>query len=660
MSYCINPQCQNPQNPEHSLSCHSCGSPLLLKNRYRALKPLGQNLLNRTFLAVDQDKPSQPRCVIQQFFTIDNSVDQPSGQEHLSRAFHHCATQLDNLGKHPRLPELLASFAESGNCYLVYEYIAGQSLGELLAQGEEFTEKEIWQLLKEVVPVLQLLHEQKLIHRDIKPDNIMQQPAPLADRRRHPHRFILVDFGSVMPLNGIPLHSGTPGAAEFVAPEQTLGKPILSSDLYSLGVTCLYLLTQVSPFDLYDIKADQWVWRDYLKQPVSPHLGQILDQMVQRDSRHRYHSTAALLRDIKSPPPPMTTFWQQPKWALAVWSSAAVALVSIFLSWRVPVPQPSVSNQRNIITPSISQPWEEDFFTSDAPMRTLAQTYSPVWSVVVSPRGRVLASGSSDGMIRLLNVHTGQTLGTLSGHQGPVWSLAISPDGRTLVSGSGDNTIKVWHFCQGQLQSTLPGHEGGVYEVAFSRDGERIASVGKDNRLKIWELATGKLLITIRNLQDVQSVVFSDHGKFVITGNNQGLMQVWNQKGKLIHQVAGHQGPIWSIALSPDGQTLATASWDRTVKLWDLSASGQIGRKPRQTLVGHGDKVQSLAFNGAGNTLASGDFTGAIKVWELKTGDLLGTLKGHTSWVEVAFDPTTNQLVSGSFDDTIKVWRLSQ
>lgn len=661
MSYCINPQCQNPQNPDHQELCHSCGSTLLLRNRYRVIKPLGQNLLNRTFLAVDQDKPSQPRCVIQQFLTIETETAQPGVKERFSHAFYHCATKLDSLCKHPRLPDLLASFETEGYRYLVYEYMAGENLAQQLVRGQQFSEKDIWQLLKEVVPVLQLFHEQKLIHGDIKPENIIQNPAPLPNPQRQHHRWILVDFGSVIPLNGIALNAGTHGSAEFTAPEQIRGEPLPSSDLYSLGMICLYLLTEVSPFDLYDIKADTWVWRHYLKQPVSVQLGRILDKLIERDPRVRYHSAATVMRELKSPPAPLETLLQQPKWALAIWSSAAVAVLSILISWRLPVPAPSPSTQSPAPISAATEPQEFEFFNSGAPMRTLAQTSGPVWSVAVSPRGRVVASGSTDGIIQLLNLRTGESLGTLIGHQGPVWSVAISPNGKTLVSGSGDNTIKIWHLCSGLLETTLPGHVGGVYAVTLSPDGKILASAGKDNTIKLWEVSSGRLLVALGDHDEIQSVVFSPNGKFVISGSNHGTLKLWNWKtGQLVNTIAAHTAPVWSVAISPDGKTLASASWDQTVKLWDLNSSGQIGRKPRQTLLGHNDKVQSLAFNSKGNTLASGDFSGTIKLWKLQTGDLLGTLKGHSSWVEVAFDPTSDQLISGSFDDTIKVWKVSQ
>jgi WD40 repeat protein len=121
-----------------------------------------------------------------------------------------------------------------------------------------------------------------------------------------------------------------------------------------------------------------------------------------------------------------------------------------------------------------------------------------------------------------------------------------------------------------------------------------------------------------------------------------------------------HSEAIWSVAISPDGQNLATGSWDHSIKLWDLNEleSQYFSSTPAQILLGHGDKVQSVAFSPDGQTLASGDFAGTVKLWQVDNGGLVGTFKGHRAWVNVAFNPINHTLVSGSFDDTLKVWQL--
>ncbi|MGL5060612.1 MAG: 4-Cys prefix domain-containing protein, partial [Microcoleus sp.] len=156
MTYCINPHCQNPQNLDRATVCHSCDSNLLLKNRYRVFHTLGQSIACRTFLAIDEDQPSQPRCVIQQFCGPEVVAN---NRKQLNRTFRCPPNLLDELGKHPQIPKLLASFELDGCQYLVQEYIEGRNLAEQISDKGTCKEIHIWYLLGELLPVLQFVHD---------------------------------------------------------------------------------------------------------------------------------------------------------------------------------------------------------------------------------------------------------------------------------------------------------------------------------------------------------------------------------------------------------------------------------------------------------------------------------------------------------------------
>jgi len=683
MSYCTNPHCHNPQNVDRATICKSCESNLLLKGRYRVFHTLGQSLTCRTFLAVDEDQPSQPRCVIQQFCGSSSAAD---GPHQLNRTFLGSAERLDELGKHPQIPKLLAFFEVEGCQYLVQEYIEGRNLADRLSEKGVLKEIQIWYLLSELLPVLQFVHDNQLIHRDIKPSNIIHRKSPQASPalavQEHLHSLsgeggrglVLVDFGAAIPANSGPLKTETAiGSAEYAAPEQIKGQAIKSSDIYSLGVTCIHLLTGMSPFDLFDIKADSWAWRHYLKVPVSARLGRILDKMVQREPSKRYRSTEAILTDMKYGPAPIDVIVSKPKWSLAMWGATTVALLSGVLGIRVPSPAPQAFTSSEPVSsipeirfnPPPMQHFRGEASPSGPAVRTLAdRDKNPVWAVAVAPQGRVIVSGNNDGTIYLLHKRYGKLLKVLAGHMGPVWSVAVSPDGRTIASGGVDGTIKLWNFYSGKLIRTLDGHTDGVFSVVFSPDGDKLASVGKDKTLKLWEVEGGTELETLKRVFDeVQSVAFSPDRQTLAIGSSDGKIKLWNwQTGELKETLSGHSEAVWSLAISPDGQTLASGSWDKTVKLWDISANNQ-SRQPngslQMTLIGHSDKVKSLAFSPDGDKLASADLSGTIKLWRMSSGEMAGTLKGHSTWVELAFNPQDKTLISGSFDDTIKVWRVS-
>ncbi|MBD2043113.1 serine/threonine-protein kinase [Microcoleus sp. FACHB-672] len=296
MSYCLHPDCQKPQNTNDAKFCQSCGSKILLGERYRAIKPIGAGGFGRTFVAVDEMKPSQPRCVIKQFFPQDQ------GFLHSVKAaelFRQEAIRLDVLGKHPQIPELLAHFEQGQQQYLVQEFVDGHNLAEELAESGAFNEKQIRQLLNDLLPVLQFVHTNQLIHRDIKPENIIRRSA---DRQ-----LVLVDFGAAKFVNRTALQrTGTViGSAAYTAPEQLMGKAVFASDLYSLGVTCVHLLTQMPPFDLFDSREGTWAWRDYLGQIVSDPLGHILDKLLQPAINRRYLSAAQVIKALNPPPVPI-------------------------------------------------------------------------------------------------------------------------------------------------------------------------------------------------------------------------------------------------------------------------------------------------------------------------------------------------------------------
>ncbi len=304
MSYCLNPDCKQPKNVDRTKFCQSCGSKLLLQERYRAIKPIGEGGFGRTFLGVDSSDPSEPRCVIKQFST---AKVKPNNVKKATQSFQKEADWLKKLGDHPQIPALLTSLAQDNYQYLVQEFIEGENLGEELKQEGPFTETKIWILLHDLLPVLKLSHDAKVIHRDIKPENII--------RRATDGKLVLVDWGAAKSVTGTSMiNTGTSiGSPAYVAPEQAKGKAVFASDLYSLGVTCIHLMTQVSPFELFNDTEDTWIWRQYLNNnSVSDRLGSILDKMLERATNRRYSSGDDVLKALYSEeessdtPPPDT------------------------------------------------------------------------------------------------------------------------------------------------------------------------------------------------------------------------------------------------------------------------------------------------------------------------------------------------------------------
>jgi serine/threonine protein kinase len=341
MSYCLNSECYQPKNPQGTHICLCCGSKLLLKERYRAIQFLGEGGFGRTFKAVDEQRLNTP-CVIKQF--LPHTKDSAA----LSKAtqlFEQEAHQLLHLGKHPQIPDLLAYFEQDQRLYLIQEYIHGQDLIKELRQEGTFSEAKIFNLLIQLLEVLQFIHEQKIIHRDIKPENIIRRlpdSDPLAASYLETSQLFLIDFGISKPFQ-VGLKNQTAGTIigtlGYAPIEQMRGVAYPASDLYSLGVTCIRLLTGCLPKEdgcdeLYDAMQRQWLWREKLKQRgivIHEALERILAKLLQENLCDRYQSAREVLAELQTLNP--LTFSTSS--SLSVPVSSIVALAKTTLSPKI-------------------------------------------------------------------------------------------------------------------------------------------------------------------------------------------------------------------------------------------------------------------------------------------------------------------------------------
>jgi len=286
--YCFNRNCQQSENYRDADTCINCGSNLLLQNRYRALQLIGQGGFGRTFRGIDESKPSQPYCAIKQFWIEPSNRD----REKAAELFKQEAKRLEVLGEHPHVPTLLDYFVEEKEQYLVQEFISGTNL----ARESSWDESKIRELLLYLLPLIKFVHSHNVIHRDIKPENIV--------RNQRDNTLILVDFGAAKVVTAATSNkTGTViGSAAYTAPEQLKGKAVFASDIYSLGVTCVHLLTNVHPFNLFDSNENSWNWRHYLSQPIGKQLGKALDKMLSGAINQRYQSANEILQDLYAVP----------------------------------------------------------------------------------------------------------------------------------------------------------------------------------------------------------------------------------------------------------------------------------------------------------------------------------------------------------------------
>ncbi|KAL5512555.1 hypothetical protein ACEPAG_3208 [Sanghuangporus baumii] len=282
-----------------------------------------------------------------------------------------------------------------------------------------------------------------------------------------------------------------------------------------------------------------------------------------------------------------------------------------------------------------------------------------VMSVVFSPDGKRIASGSDDGTILVWDADSGEVVsGPFKGHTDWVRSVAFSPDGKRVASGSNDHTIRVWNVDSGELVlGPLEGHTDWVRSVAFSPDGKRIASGSKDKKIRVWDADSGKAAVDPFEGHTgwVNSVVFSQDGKYIASGSDDKSVRVWDaESGKFVSGLfQRYSGAIYSVAFAPDGKRIALCS-GTTIHMWNMYSGKLLGRP----IKGHTGNVLSIMFSPDGKLIASGSYDNTICVWDADRGELVaGPFKGHTDWVRsVAFSPDGKRIASGSDDSTIRIW----
>jgi serine/threonine protein kinase, bacterial len=350
----------------------------LLNNRYQLIQPLGSGGFGDTFLAEDVQMPSRRLCVIKQLKQIG---DRPEVSQVVRDRFEREATVLEKLGAEmTQIPKLYAYFTLDTNFYLVQEWIEGETLAHKVKKLGNLNEAEVKDLLVGLLPVLSYIHSQQIVHRDIKPDNIII--------RKLDDRPVLIDFGAVKETMGTEVSSGgetkssiiigTPG---FMSSEQAAGRPLYSSDLYSLGLTAIYCLTGKHPKDLaVSWETGEVMWHEYISD-LSPNLVRVLDKAVQSHPRDRFASAETMLESLQTGWVSLPVQTSKPS-KLKLWHGGLIAatVIAAITGWLLaqkrpltPPNPPQVSLLSQIIPSYIPQTFKPEL----APLKCLenARTY---------------------------------------------------------------------------------------------------------------------------------------------------------------------------------------------------------------------------------------------------------------------------------------------
>ncbi len=278
-----------------------------------------------------------------------------------------------------------------------------------------------------------------------------------------------------------------------------------------------------------------------------------------------------------------------------------------------------------------------------------------IWPMAYSPDGTQLASGSSDGLLRVWSARFGQQEMQFQGHEGRVMGLGWSPDGTRIASSGEDGLVIIWHLQSQTKLKELKGHKDWAASAAWSPDAAKIASGGRDGSVRIWNAESGQLLHTLKGHDEyVWPVAWNPESTVLASGGNDGAIKIWNAETGSLERTLVHKAAAWvnSLAWSPDGNSLASGGDDNNAVIWNP----ETGEK-RQTLSGHNKYVQSVAYSPDGNRLATGSADGTLRIWDADTGAKIREMQASSDWINaVDWKPSGRQLASAGKDDAIHIW----
>jgi len=580
---------------------------------------------------------------------------------------------------HPHIVRVLEFDVKDSVPYLVVDYAPNGTLRKRHPRGVPLPLATVVNYVMQVADALEYAHEQKVIHRDVKPENM------LLGRR---NELLLSDFGIALVAQSSRSNStqgiqDLAGTIAYMAPEQIQSNAVLNSDQYALAVVVYEWLSGVRPFQgsFPEIAVKHTMASPpplSERVPTLP-LGveEVIMKALAKDPQQRFDTVQAFADALKQA---AGQALQSP--SAMTGTSASEDQVSGAASTIVLADAESPSESL-VTVPSMSSPLpaamsllnETPELEVETPETKRSETTPPalpeqrqgisrrnvvlglVAAAAVGALGGGLAWFAHQQKPSIPPLNQARPLYTYSGHTNWVWSVAWSPHEGRVVSASSDATARVWDALNGDNLNIYNGHMDSVYTVAWSPNGNRIASASFDKTVQVWNPTFGDHYYTYSGHTNwVWSVAWSPDGRRIASAGGDKTVQIWNATDgshKIIYR--GHTDHVFAVAWSPDGTRIASAGGDGTVQVWD-PATGELFYRFQLYFT----SMWSIAWSPDGQRIVSASNDKTVQVWDAANGGQLFIYTGHRDFVYgVAWSPDGKHIASASGDKTVQVWNAS-
>jgi hypothetical protein len=562
--------------------------------------------------------------------------------------------------------------------FLVMEHVEGQNLADYLAEKGPLAVAQACDIARHAALGLQHAHDRGMVHRDIKPHNLMRTPSGqvkvldfgLARFVAEPGGALAADRAPTLPhLTGVGAVMGT---ADYIAPEQARDAhgADARADVYSLGCTLYHLLAGRPPFPggtaadkLSRHAVEEPTPLPALRPEVPQELAAVVGRMMAKRPEDRYQTAATAataLGPYVNAAQPAKVRRRRP---VAI---ALVALAAVLLATAVgaAVVRLSGGAERSSGQPGEAQDTGPEEKVGEV-RRFVGHIFHEVYGAKFTPDGRRVVSASFDRTVRVWDAQTGKELHCFLGHRNIITGLDVSPDGTRAVSASHDGTARVWdlvHYRElGRVESD------GTFcpqAIAFAPDGRLALLTGWDAILRLLDLTEFKVVRQLKGhgtrpdgFGPIMSVAFSPDGTRAVSAGDDRTVRVWDvATGESLHCFSGHAAGVVSVAYAPDGRHVLSGGGDGTVRLWEVATGKEVRR--------FAAKADAVAFSPDGARILTGAGPGQVRLWDVASGEERASFVQdgqEQGWVgAVAFSPDGRYALSGGNDRTVHLWRLPE